>query len=88
MALNIKNKEVEELTRELAEATDRSQVEVMLVALRKLRAEIHSEQSKHIERKRRALFGWIAELRRSPIVPVVSREDAEAELYDDSGLPK
>lgn len=88
MALNIKNKEVEDLTKELAQEVGSSQVEVMLKALRLLRQELQAEKTRSYEERRRGLLVWLEERRRNPVKPAETREEIEADLYDENGLPK
>ncbi len=83
MALSIKNPEVERLARELAERTDESITEAVLVALRERLARQESEREKDliVERLRR-----IAEDLR-PYVIDDPRTDDEIIGYDEHGLP-
>ena len=88
MALNIKNKEVDDLKKELAQEMGSSQVEVMLKALRLLREELQAEKTRSYEERRRGLLVWLEERRRNPVKPAETREEIEADLYDENGLPK
>jgi antitoxin VapB len=86
MHLNIKNHEVHELAKELAELTGESMTEAVLVALReRLARERNTEE--RIEARAEALMAIGRDVA-SRIPPELRDKDWDAELYDERGLPR
>jgi antitoxin VapB len=86
MHLNIKNHEVHELAKELAELTGESMTEAVLIALReRLARERNTEE--RIEARAETLMAIGREVA-SRIPPKLRDKDRDAELYDERGLPR
>ena len=86
MSLNIKNPEVHELARKLAELTGESMTEAIRVALEERLARERNTPERVAERVRvtLALGAEIA----SRMSPELRTKDWDAELYDELGLPR
>jgi antitoxin VapB len=88
VSLNIKNDRTVALVRELAERTGASQTAAIEDAVARRLAELGSEGEAHADSRHRAAEQALAELRRH--LTAGDRAElrrADAELYDDRGLP-
>lgn len=86
MHLNIKNHEVHELAKELAELTGESMTEAVLVALRERLARERNTPER-VEERTRAIMALGAEIA-SRMSPETRTMDVDAYLYDEDGLPR
>jgi hypothetical protein len=90
MALNIKNDEVESLAKALATQKNQSMVQVILDALQAAK-KAHEQGELHKAKLRlQALDAWFQNLkiRNAQFPQVVTSVQAQAELYDEFGVPK
>ena len=86
MSLNIKNPQVHELAKELAELTGESMTEAVLIALReRLARERNSEE--RVEAQVRAILALGEEIA-CRMSPETRTMDVDAYLYDEDGLPR
>lgn len=85
MSLNIKNKEVYQLARELAKLTGRSMTAIVLDALRKERGEIERQEQKDVKANELMAIGKRCAAHMSQ--PAVAVEHGDM-LYDENGMPK
>jgi antitoxin VapB len=81
MGLNIKNKEVERLARELADRTGESKTAAILGALRDKLAQLHKEDDKD------AIVERVMKIARESGPPGPDETSDHSDLYDDRGLP-
>jgi antitoxin VapB len=85
MHLNIKNHEVHELAKELAELTGESMTEAVLVALRERLARERNTEERLQERM--AVLTAIGRDVAERLGPEWRAMDVDAWLYDENGLP-
>jgi antitoxin VapB len=86
MSLNIKNPEVHELAKELAELTGESMTEAVLIALRERLTQVRSREE-HVRARTEAIMA-IGREAASRVPPEFRDKDWDAELYDEYGLPR
>lgn len=82
MSLNIKNDEVHAAVRELADVLGVSQTSAVEIAVRDKLAQVNAQQEERATRLRTAVMAA-----QSAFADVELRA-AEAELYDEAGLPR
>jgi antitoxin VapB len=86
MAMNVKNDEVQQLTRELTSLTGETMTGALLVAVRERLERVRSEHADDVDDRARAILALGRE-----IAPRLSGELARADhgdvLYDERGLP-
>jgi antitoxin VapB len=86
MSLNIKNPEVHELARELAELTGENMTEAIRIALKERLARERNTPDR-VEERTRAILAMGAEIA-SRLPPEFLTMDVDDYLYDERGLPK
>lgn len=86
MSLNIKNPEVHELAKELAELTGENMTEAIRVALKERLARERNTPER-IEERTKAILAMGAEIA-SRMSAETRTMDVDAYLYDEDGLPR
>ncbi|HYF23517.1 MAG TPA: type II toxin-antitoxin system VapB family antitoxin [Caulobacteraceae bacterium] len=87
MGLSIKRADTEMLARRLAQATGQSLTDAIHEAIA-LRLKVLGQDARTVEQKLEDLRAWHAEIDRLPVLDPRTREEFEADMYDESGLPR